>query len=61
MILIDKTICKPEGRCPLTRSCPSLAIKMGDDGYPVISQDKCIRCQTCVRKCPQKAVQIIVE
>ncbi len=58
MIIIDKETCKPEGRCPLMRTCPAMAIKMGEDGYPYIVQEKCIRCQTCVRKCTEKAVRI---
>lgn len=61
MIQIDKNICKPEGRCPLTRKCPSLAISMGADGYPFIRQERCIRCQTCVRGCPENAVKIYAE
>lgn len=49
---------------PCIRFCPPVrndieAIKMGEDGYPVIVELLCIGCGICANKCPFKAISIV--
>ena len=60
MINVDKEICPHDHVCPLIKLCPVRAISQGEDGYPIIDQDKCIRCQRCVNKCPKKAMKVYI-
>jgi len=49
---------------PCIRFCPRVrsgieAIKMGEDGYPVIIEALCVGCGICASKCPFKAITIV--
>lgn len=44
--------------CPKVRSGDE-TVKMGEDGKPVISEELCVGCGICVKKCPFKAIMII--
>ena len=57
MIQVDKAVCPHDHVCPLIKLCPVMAISQGEDGYPIVDQSKCIRCQKCVRSCPMKAMK----
>ncbi|KYH37168.1 MAG: ATPase [Candidatus Bathyarchaeota archaeon B24] len=63
--VLDKERCKPED-CGLVciRFCPPVrngldAIKLGEDGKPVVNERLCVGCGICVRKCPFKALSIV--
>jgi len=40
-------------------ACPFDAIKIGDNGLPVIDEDKCTGCGICVRVCPRNVLKLI--
>ncbi len=44
--------------CPRVRAGDETIIK-GEDGKPIISEDLCVGCNICVRKCPFDAISII--
>ncbi len=49
--------CLGYGNCE--RVCPFDAIKMGDDGLPLIADDKCTGCGLCVKECPRDVLELI--
>jgi Na+-translocating ferredoxin:NAD+ oxidoreductase RNF subunit RnfB len=56
----DKTCvygCLGYGTCE--RVCPFDAIKMSDNGLPVVDMDKCTACGKCVAACPKKVIEIL--
>lgn len=40
-------------------ACPFNAIKMGQDGLPIINYNRCIGCGNCVKACPKNLIKII--
>lgn len=51
--------CLGFGDC--VKVCPTLAIKMSDEGIPLIDINKCTGCGACVDVCPKKIIMIIPE
>jgi Na+-translocating ferredoxin:NAD+ oxidoreductase RNF subunit RnfB len=47
------------GLSSCVRVCPFGAMKMGDDGIPVIDESKCTACNKCVVECPRKLISLI--
>ncbi|MEM0481909.1 MAG: ribosome biogenesis/translation initiation ATPase RLI [Nitrososphaerota archaeon] len=63
--VIDLDHCQPT-KCgtPCIAFCPPVrnrieAIKMGENGFPVINEELCIGCGICVAKCPFEAIAIV--
>ncbi|MFP4445637.1 MAG: RnfABCDGE type electron transport complex subunit B, partial [Desulfosudaceae bacterium] len=48
--------CLGLGTC--VRACPFDALKMGDNGLPVVDADKCTGCGTCERVCPKHIIKL---
>ena len=57
MITVDKHLCPQNHRCPTIKVCPVNAISQKDYDLPQIDQDKCIKCEKCVKFCPKGAIQ----
>lgn len=63
--VLDRGKCDPR-KCgiPCIRFCPPVrnrieAIKIGEDGYPIIAEPLCIGCGICANKCPFNAISIV--
>ncbi|WP_174590476.1 ribosome biogenesis/translation initiation ATPase RLI [Methanocella conradii] len=63
--IIDKDRCQPK-KCSLEciKYCPKVrtgdeTVKLGEDGKAVISEELCVGCGICVKKCPTQAIMII--
>jgi ATP-binding cassette subfamily E protein 1 len=63
--VMDLDRCQPE-KCgvPCINFCPPVkngieAIKMAENGFPIINEMLCIGCGICVAKCPFKVVSIV--
>ena len=52
---MDVSMC-PEGCMVCVDACPSDALKIGEDGKPVLKEEYCIFCSTCEKVCPEDAV-----
>lgn len=49
--------CLGFGSC--AKSCPFGAIKMSDNGLPIIDEEKCTACGVCVPTCPRMIITLI--
>ncbi len=49
--------CLGLGTC--IKSCPFDAIRMGENGLPVIDEDKCVGCGHCVNSCPRQIIELV--
>jgi RnfABCDGE-type electron transport complex B subunit len=49
--------CLGLGTC--VRVCPFDAMKMGEDGLPIVDEDKCTACGKCVAECPRKIIELV--
>lgn len=63
--VIDLDHCQPT-KCgtPCITFCPPVrnkieAIKMGENGFPLINEELCIGCGICIAKCPFEAISIV--
>ncbi len=48
--------CLGLGTC--VAACPFNALKMGDNGLPVVDREKCTGCGTCERVCPKHIIKL---
>lgn len=39
--------------------CPFDAIRMGDNGLPIINNNKCTSCGKCIEACPKKIIKLV--
>ncbi len=51
--------CLGLGNC--VRVCPFDAIFMGDDGLPLVDEEKCTACGNCVEACPRDIIALMPE
>ncbi len=63
--IVQKDRCQPRKcgsecikYCPKVRSGDETII-MGEDGKPIISEELCVGCGICIKKCPNQAIMII--
>lgn len=49
--------CLGYGTC--VSACPFDALSMGEDGLPVVDEDKCTGCGKCVEACPRNIITLI--
>lgn len=49
--------CLGYGTC--VSACPFDALSMGDDGLPIVDEDKCTGCGKCVEACPRNIIKLI--
>ncbi len=54
--LVCKDGCLGLGTC--VNECPFDALKMGEEGFPVVIPEKCVGCGTCEKICPTKVISI---
>ncbi len=54
---IDVSKC-PEGCMVCVDACPSDALKIGEDGKPMLDEEYCIYCSTCEKVCPEDAIVV---
>ncbi|MBU3915177.1 FAD-dependent oxidoreductase, partial [bacterium] len=54
--LVCKDGCLGMGTC--VNECPFDALKMGDEGFPVVIPERCVGCGTCEKVCPTKVISI---
>lgn len=47
------------GLATCVKACPFGAIKMTEEGIPVIDENKCMACNKCVQICPQKLFSLV--
>ena len=55
-LVIDKSSCPQNHRCPMIPYCPVDAISQDGYGLPKIDADKCIECGKCIKICGMRAV-----
>lgn len=51
--------CPQNHLCPAVKVCPAGALSQNGFAAPGVSQDKCIKCELCVKFCPKGALVII--
>lgn len=63
--IIEKDRCQPK-KCAMEciKYCPKVrsgdeTVAIGEDGKAVISEELCVGCGICIKKCPKKAIMII--
>src|SRR5512139_2652181 len=63
--IVDKDRCLPRKcaqecvkYCPKVRSGDETVV-IGEDGKPIISEELCVGCGICIKKCPPQAIMII--
>ncbi|HUT80321.1 MAG TPA: EFR1 family ferrodoxin [Candidatus Bathyarchaeia archaeon] len=52
---VDKEKCTKCQKCA-TKICPSGAITLSDEKYPIFNEKRCIGCNACVNLCPDDAI-----
>lgn len=64
--VIDRSLCTREicgyvciNVCPVNRMAKECIIKEKESGYPVISEELCVGCGICPKKCPVFCIKII--
>ena len=55
-MFIDRTVCTKCGECVRYCATNFHAYSFGEDGYPVVDTEKCIRCGFCLPACPSRAL-----
>jgi Fe-S-cluster-containing hydrogenase component 2 len=58
ILTVSRERCPQNHPCPSVRVCPVGALKQKGYAAPVVDQEKCMRCEKCVRSCPRRALKM---
>jgi ferredoxin len=56
-ITVIKSRCPQNHPCPSVNVCPVGALKQNGYNAPVVDEEKCIKCEKCVKFCAMGAIQ----
>ncbi len=56
VLAVSKARCPQNHLCPSVRVCPTGALKQTGYAAPVVDEEKCVKCGSCVDFCPRGAL-----
>ncbi len=59
VLAVSKARCPQNHPCPSVRVCPVGALKQTGYAAPVVDEEKCVKCGSCVAYCPRGALSFV--